>query len=646
MNLYAWNDFWLRFTGSPALVPPTSGFDDDYQQYVDSVSVRFDPVDRPADTEDRVYWSKRPLSVSNYATDGTLADTITGSVSEVLSITGLPADTDIHLFAIRYVTSTGQPYSPETTCWEFARTARKIAATPANHSATFSTSGDEWADWFESAPTLSMVQRTADPDGSGGVAISPRAGGPTGVYEGNKYYGKTPLAPDYNWEISIKYSLDDEYVGNEANSRPVYLTFIASSGQQHLVGLQPWRGHNAWPETNPSVPAGWSYGDSGTQRLVPFATRANYLAPTYDPTTEFIPWRTDLTRTVSVESEVRIAYTASTKTVVVYHGLSGSATTEVYRLDDSESSLSDMQKTPASQHYPFGVRAEMFWTLFSANVVNIHDVGLSSACPYAYAEWVPGWGHWASGNYHVPGKYDGNLGVNIDDPDHTLSTLGWYQPYHTAADITPWHGPANRWTTKLFAGYTAPVNQTAQTAAYPLTDVDPFKGMAYPYWTARGDSGESAYQTGTFTAKTPPIDVPAGQRPVSVVFRGIQRAGTLKARILDQDDAALTEWQTVNAVEGAASVTIPFTTATSVRAEIEIVYDGSDVKAYYLDEAEEEQEVVYKYILADMPNLSQMDTTISDCPSLFVGYGVYFTGVPEITVYDRTGTTLITIRRK
>ena len=69
MKLFAWEDFWAG--GHRA-------FQADYQQYSDAVAVRFDPGKRPARTEDRIYWAKKPLTVDNHRQVGTLAKTVSG----------------------------------------------------------------------------------------------------------------------------------------------------------------------------------------------------------------------------------------------------------------------------------------------------------------------------------------------------------------------------------------------------------------------------------------------------------------------------------------------------------------------------------------------------------------------------------------
>ncbi len=492
MKFFAWDDFWSG--GGKA-------FQADYQQFNHSVAVRFAPGTRPADTEDRIYWSKKPLTAANYLTDGTWSQTVTGTAATTLTIADLPPDRDIYLLAVRY-NADGPVYAPMATCTEMVRTTRKLTATPPHLDIELTTTGEEFSDWFERQPTISMLTNEISGLAGGGFQVAHR---PTSAaLSGGVFHGKKVLAPDYDWAVEFTFSFADDN-----NAKPKYVTFGAASGTQALVSISARDAHSPYPTTNPNVPAGFTITDPGLYDLVPYCTQYNYLMPGSDPTTQWWPRGTgpEWQRAPGVPATIRFEYAAAEKIVRIYHDR-----TLIYTLSPTQGTSPDEPKRyPANHHYGFGITPQFLFEdlIDTSSAINLHNVRLESACPDYYAEWTPGYGHSGYGHYVVPAKYDGALGVNIDDPDHTLHNLAFYMPYATADK--EWWWPASRFSTRLHMGYTAPYDRTAQEAAHP----DAYKGLAYPYWTAR-----TGYVAGVRTAQTPPIEVPAGTKPTHVVFRG------------------------------------------------------------------------------------------------------------------------------
>lgn len=263
-------------------------------------------------------------------------------------------------------------------------------------------------------------------------------------------------------------------------------------------------------------------------------------------------------------------------------------------------------------HYDFPVRFKMKYQNLgtyesnpASQFIDIGQMRMETSCPMHYAGWSA---RQAGAQGSQFGHYDMYHGFNIHDPAaHSMHNL---LLVHNAG-----YEPA-RYGSTLHTGYTVPFLPINQY----YTDLKQYLWLDDLRPRAWNNNTAPVYSTALHTERTLPVNTPAGTRPAYVIFHGYQQYGTLRARLVDQNGTPIMDYVTVSTVTNAPIISVPVNTATSVRAEVEIQYDGSPIN--YDTQAEDEV----------LP--STMEVWRPSTPSLFVGFEVYFADPANIPAME------------
>lgn len=485
----------------------------------------------------------------------------------------------------------------------------EIAVTPANAELVSNWSVDNFIDWFSpSGPTAESVAGiTATPMNDGIMGDFLRL---NSVGTSNHFYGRKLISPRYDFEIEFNFRGSNAHVGFYSGDSNV-VSIITASGHPtigYLDGL-------SYGSTIADLP---NMSSDGTAAACLWATC--YPILTNDGITSTVGtkanthwrWRTEAGHSehskwvlpVGPKHTILFKYIAATYTVEIY--INGVLACTV---GDTHAPPTARKRYPAGEHYPLPISP------FITGVGSGFDLGeirISSSCPYDYAayaqaytgmevEWYADWFEWS-------------------DPVQTLNK-----------DMAPWVGLSglNAWATMrrfgvdLFSGATLlPNNKTITRGDALIAD------YAVEEWDAENEvfvlvpdvPQYLTWAAGTTTAKSPLITVPVDKPLVFYSLLGLQQYGTLRCRLLNQNDIPLNVYTPVDGLYAVDLTSINIDTTTKIRVEVEITYDGTAINtqsAYVGGD-------IYGVGSAGYARNADYEAVTPNTPSLFYGFETYF----------------------
>ncbi len=556
-----------------------------HENDVSSVTVDYRPnisSTLQAGEEDRFYVSGVFINSSNYLSEGTYVATNTDNSSQVdVQISSLEPGKQYYLFAVRYITATGEPKSPPIYSNYNLPTivetrSNEIDVTDAEAQLVFDPATDDFLDWFHVLWDSPYVRAKRMTDGSMGDFIRIDQWKYDSIFYVMHLIGKKKVSPRYDWSLEFTMRHSGAGTGGTGGSDFQQALVGFNSGTQNKFWWEFWRTHPSnlddgyiydngpgfWPDTwddhswVSKVSSGNEYGGYHSTGTIWDEDQMAWLMPLSD-------WRLKPSSLHSDRENWRIAagsvakvrfdYNATDKSVK--HYVNDVLVSTWYGTLANDQGLAIRRRYPAN-HYPLPIvptiRAQHVKPADN-NHIDIGEIKLTTSCPNAYAGWTVNNGS----DYDYWGAV-GDFGFYWMDPDSTdWDDLGFWYAGETAG---------NRYTTNKWNGFTImPTELGGDPTVYIYT------GDTYSYGGAT-----------TQYVFSQPITVPAGKTAVKVAFQGVPGSyGTLKGRLYDGDKTTpLTDWVDITSVYDQQLTDVATNSSTEVVARFEIDFNGGTPANY------------------------------------------------------------------
>lgn len=481
----------------------------------------------------------------------------------------------------------------------------EISVTSANAELVSDWSTDNLIDWMcPAGPGTANVVLTPMSDGTLGNFIRL-----SNVTNRQHLYGRNLFSPRDDFELEFNFRC------NPATG--VHVGFY--SGDSNVVSVITMNGHptlgNLDGNTSPiSDLPNMSYNESSSACLwatcYPIVSTNGVTSTVGTKANTHWRWRT----TAGHADHSKWMCPTGQKNTILFKYIAAETKVEIYinsvlacTVGDTHAPPSARKRYPAGEHYPLPISP-----FISTEVgFDLGEIRFSTSCPYDYAAYAQAY-------------------TGMEDETYA-DWYEWSDPVQTLnKDMAPWVGLSglNSWATMrrfgvdLFSGATLLPNNKVITrgdaliADYAVEGLDEDENpIMIP-----DDPQYLTWAAGTVTAKSPLITVPAEKPLVYYSLLGLQQYGTLRCRLLNQNDIPLNVYTSVNGLYAVDLTSISIDTTTKIRVEVEITYDGTTINtqsAYVGGD-------IYGVGSAGYARNADYEAVTPNSPSLFYGFETYF----------------------
>lgn len=482
----------------------------------------------------------------------------------------------------------------------------EIAVTPANAELVSDWSTDNLIDWMcPSGPGTTNVVLTPMSDGILGDFIRL-----SNVTNRQHLYGRQLLSPRYDFELEFNFRCSP--------ATGIHVGFY--SGDSNVVSVITMNGHptlgNLDGNTSPiSDLPNMSYNESSSACLwatcYPIVSTDGITSSVGTKANTHWRWRT----TAGHADHSKWLCPTGQKNTILFKYIAATTKVEIYinsvlacTVGDTHAPPSARKRYPVGEHYPLPISP-----FISTEVgFDLGEVRISTACPYDYAAYAQAY-------------------TGMEDESYA-DWYEWSDPVQTMnKDMAPWMGLSglNAWATMrrfgvdLFSGATLLPNNKVITrgdaliADYAVEGLDEDENpIMIP-----DDPQYLTWAAGTTTVKSPFISVPVGKPIVYYSLLGLEQYGTLRCRLLNQNDIPLNAYTNVDGIYAVDLSSMVLDLTTKIRVEVEITYDGSliDTQTAYVGGD------IYGVGSAGYARNADYEAVTPNTPSLFIGFETYFT---------------------
>lgn len=482
----------------------------------------------------------------------------------------------------------------------------EIAVTPANAELVADWSTDSLGDWMWPAGG-GVANITTTPMSDGALGNFLRIGG---VTNRTHFTGRKLLSPRDDFELEFNFRC------NPATG--IHVGFY--SGDSNVVSVISVNGHPTLGNLDGNISPisdlpNMSYNESSSACLwatcYPIVSTNGITSTVGTKANTHWRWRT----TAGHADHSKWLCPTGQKNTILFKYIAATYTVEIYinsvlacTVGDTHAPPSARKRYPVGEHYPLPISP-----FISTEVgFDLGEIRISSSCPYDYAAWAQAY-------------------TGMED-EWYADWYEWSDPVQTMnKNLAPWVGLSglNSWATMrrfgvdLFSGVTLlPNNKTITRGDALIAD------YAVEEWDAENEvfvlvpdvPQYLTWAAGTTTAKSPLITVPVDKPLVFYSLLGLQQYGTLRCRLLNQNNIPLNVYTPVDGLYAVDLTSISIDTTTKIRIEVEITYDGTAINtqsAYVGGD-------IYGVGSAGYARNADYEAVTPNTPSLFYGFETYF----------------------